>query len=69
MASRKPYIKVVETKDRKDGTCDIKLDVNQAGKELIMQAGVQKVLQDFITENTDKLSFWKKLQICWSILK
>lgn len=69
MASRKPYIKVVETKDRKDGTCDIKLDVNQAGKELIMQAGVQKVLQDFIAENTDKLSFWKKLQICWSILK
>lgn len=69
MASKKPYIKVVETKDRKDGTCDIKLDVNQAGKELIMQAGVQKVLQDFITENTDKLSFWKKLQICWSILR
>ena len=69
MASRKPYIKVVETKDRKDGTCDIKLDVNQAGKELIMQAGVQKVLQDFIAENTNKLSFWKKLQICWSILK
>ena len=66
---RKPYIKVVETKDRKDGTCDIKLDVNQAGKELIMQAGVQKVLQDFITENTDKLSFWGKLKICWSILK
>ena len=53
MASRKPYIKVVETKDRKDGTCDIKLDVNQAGKELIMQAGVQKVLQDFIAENTN----------------
>lgn len=69
MASRKPYIKVVETKDRKDGTCDIKLDVNQAGKELIMQAGVQKVLQDFIAENTNKLSFWKKLQICWSILR
>jgi hypothetical protein len=69
MASRKPYIKVVETKDRKDGTCDIKLDVNQAGKELIMQAGVQKVLQDFIKENTDKLSLWGKLKICWSILK
>lgn len=69
MATRKPYIKVVSCKDRKDGDCDLKLDVNQAGKELIMQAGVQKVLQDFIAENTCKLSFWQKLQICWGILK
>ena len=65
----KPYIKVVETKERKNGDCDLTLDVNQAGKDLLMQAGVNKVLQDFITENTDKLSLWKKLQICWSILK
>lgn len=65
----KPYIKVIEVKDRKNGDCDLTLDVNQAGKDLLMQAGVNKVLQDFITENTDKLSLWKKLQICWSILK
>jgi hypothetical protein len=65
----KPYIKVVETKERKNGDCDLTLDVNQAGKDLLMQAGVNKVLQDFITENTTKLSLWKKLQICWSILK
>jgi hypothetical protein len=69
MATRKPYIKVLETKDRKDGTCDIKLEANQVGIELIMQAGVQKVLQDFIAENTGKLSLWQKLQICWGILK
>lgn len=69
MASRKPYIKVVETKDKKNGDCDLTLDINQAGKDLLMQAGVNKVLQDFITENTTKLSLWKKLQICWSILK
>jgi len=65
----KPYIKVIEVKDRKNGDCDLTLDVNQAGKDLLMQAGVNKVLQDFITENTTKLSLWKKLQICWSILK
>ena len=65
----KPYIKVVETKERKNGDCDLTLDVNQAGKDLLMQAGINKVLQDFITENTTKLSLWKKLQICWSILK
>lgn len=65
----KPYIKVVETKERKNGDCDLTLDINQAGKDLLMQAGVNKVLQDFITENTTKLSIWKKLQICWSILK
>jgi hypothetical protein len=65
----KPYIKVVETKERKNGDCDLTLDINQAGKDLLMQAGVNKVLQDFITENTTKLSLWKKLQICWSILK
>jgi len=65
----KPYIKVVETKERKNGDCDLTLDINQAGKDLLMQAGVNKVLQDFITENTTKLSLWKKLQICWGILK
>lgn len=65
----KPYIKVVETKEKKNGDCDLTLDINQAGKDLLMQAGVNKVLQDFITENTTKLSLWKKLQICWSILK
>lgn len=65
----KPYIKVVETKERKNGDCDLTLDINQAGKDLLMQVGVNKVLQDFITENTTKLSLWKKLQICWSILK
>ena len=37
----KPYMKVVSIKDRKDGDCDMKLDINQAGKELLMQAGVQ----------------------------
>ena len=66
---RKPYIKVVSIKDRTDGDCDLKLDVNEAGKELLMQAGIQKALSDYTVANTKKLSFWNKLQICWSILK
>ena len=65
----KPYIKVVSIKDRKDGDCDCKLDINQAGKELLMQAGVQKALSDYVVANTGKLNFWDKLKICWSILK
>ena len=69
MASRKPYIKVVETKDRKNGDCDLTLDINQAGKELLMQAGVQKALSDYVVANTGKLNLWDKLKICWSILK
>ena len=66
---KKPYIKVVSIKDRKDGDCDLKLDINQAGQELLMQAGVQKALSDYVVANTGKLSFWDKLKICWSILK
>ena len=33
---KKPYIKVVSIKDRTDGDCDLKLDINEAGKELLM---------------------------------
>ena len=69
MATRKPYIKVVNIKDRTNGDCDLKLDINEAGKELLMQAGIQKALSDYTVANTKKLSFWNKLQICWSILK
>ena len=65
----KPYIKVVSIRDRKDGDCNLKLDINQAGKELLMQAGIQKALSDYTVANSKKLSFWNKLQICWNILK
>ena len=65
----KPYIKVVSIKDRKDGDCNLTLDMNQAGREVILQAGIQKALSDYMVTNTKKLSFWNKLQICWSILK
>ena len=65
----KPYIKVVSIKDRKDGDCNLTLDMNQAGREVILQAGIQKALSDYMVANRGKLSFWNKLQICWSILK
>lgn len=65
----KPYIKVVSIKDRKDGDCNLTLDMNQAGREVILQAGIQKALSDYMVENSKKLSFWNKLQICWGILK
>ena len=65
----KPYIKVVSIKDRKNGDCDLTLDINQEGKELLMQAGIQKALSDYTIANTGKLSLWDKLKICWSILK
>ena len=67
--AKKPYIKVVSIKDRTDGNCDLKLDINETGKELLMQAGIQKALSDYTVANSKKLSFWDKLQICWSILK
>jgi hypothetical protein len=69
MATRKPYIKVVSVKDTKQGDCKLTLDMNQAGREVILQAGIQKALSDYMVANTKKLSFWNKLQICWSILK
>lgn len=67
--AKKPYIKVVSIKDRTDGDCDLKLDINETGKELLMQAGIQKALSDYTVANSKKLSFWNKLQICWNILK
>ena len=65
----KPYIKVVSIKDTTDGECKLTLDMNQAGREIILQAGIQKALSDYTVENSKKLSLWQKLQICWSILK
>lgn len=69
MATRKPYIKVVSIKDTNQGDCKLTLDMNQAGREVILQAGIQKALSDYMVANTKKLSFWDKLQICWGILK
>jgi hypothetical protein len=69
MASRKPYIKVVSIKDKNNGESVLTLDMNQAGKEVILQAGIQKALSDYIVANTGKMSLWQKIQICWSILK
>jgi hypothetical protein len=69
MATRKPYIKVVSIKDTKAGDCKLTLDMNQAGREIILQAGIQKALADYVVENTGKLTFWGKLKICWSILR
>ena len=69
MATRKPYIKVVSIKDTNEGDCKLTLDMNQAGREVILQAGIQKALSDYMVSNTKKLSFWDKLQICWGILK
>jgi hypothetical protein len=69
MATRKPYIKVVSIKDTNEGDCKLTLDMNQAGREVILQAGIQKALSDYMVANTKKLSFWDKLQICWGILK
>jgi hypothetical protein len=43
--------------------------MNPAGKEVILQAGIQTALSDYMVANTGKMSLWQKLQICWSILK
>ena len=69
MAPRKPYIKVISIKDKKNGESVLTLDMNQAGKEVILQAGIQTALSDYMVANTGKMSLWQKLQICWSILK
>lgn len=65
----KPYIKVVSIKDTKAGDCKLTLDMNQAGREVILQAGIQKALSEYMVENSKKMSFWDKLKICWGILK
>jgi hypothetical protein len=66
---KKPYISVVSIKDTDEGECKLTLDMNQAGREIILQAGIQKALSDYMVANSKKLSFWDKLQICWNILK
>ena len=66
---KKPYIQVVNIRDTEDGDCHLTLDMNQAGREVILQAGIQKALSDYMVESSKKLSFWDKLQICWGILK
>jgi hypothetical protein len=65
---KKPYISVVGIEDKENGDCNLTLDMNQAGREVILQAGIQKALSDYMVKNSKKLSFWDKLQICWNIL-
>ena len=60
----KPYIKVVKSRGN-----TLTLDINEAGKQLLLEAGVEKVLQDYIKKHSDKMSFLDKLKICWNILK
>ena len=65
----KAMLKIVKITNRKDGSCDVKIDANDEGKRRLMEAGLIKVMQDFLVSETHKLSFFKKLKICWNILK
>jgi hypothetical protein len=69
VASRKPYIKVVSCKDRKDGKSNLTLDVNEAGRMLLMEAGIEVVLTEAIEKHSKPMSLWQKIQLCWGILK
>lgn len=59
----KPYIKVVKSKGN-----TLTLDINEEGKSLLMEAGVEKVLRDYMEKHSSKMSFLDKLKICWEIL-
>mgnify|MGYP003336397909 FL=1 len=65
----KAMLKVVKITDRKDGSCDVKIDANKEGRRRLMEAGLIKVMEDFLVSETHKLSLIDKLKICWSILK
>ena len=66
---RKTVLKLNKIKNNKDGTCNVLIDANDEGKRLLMEAGFIKILQDFMMQHTNKLSFIDKLKICWNILK
>ena len=65
----KAKLKVVKITDRKDGSCDVKIDTNYEGRRRLMEAGLIKVMQDFLVEESHKLSFIDKLKICWNVIK
>ena len=65
----KAMLKVVKITDRKDGSCDVKIDANKEGRRRLMEAGLIKVMEDFLVSEVHKLSFIDKLKICWSIIK
>ena len=65
----KAHLKLNRIRDRKDGSCDVLIDANDEGKRLLMEAGFIKILEDFMMQHTNKLSFIDKLKICWNILK
>ena len=66
---RKPYIKVVSIKDGKNGKANLTLDANEEGRMLMMEAGIEKALTDFMTSQIKPFSLWDKLKLCWAILK
>ena len=46
--ARKVTLDVISIKDNKDGSCDVRIDANDEGKRLLMEAGFIKILTDFI---------------------
>ena len=66
---RKATLDVISIKDNKDGSCDIKIDTNDEGRRLLMQAGVIKILTDFMNAEKHKLSWWQRFKIAWRTAK
>lgn len=63
--NKKAILDVISVKDNKDGSCDIKIDANDEGKRLLMEAGMISVLEAFMDSHIDKLSWWERFKFAW----
>jgi hypothetical protein len=62
---KKAQLDVVSVKDNKDGSCDIKIDTNDEGRRILMQAGMIKALENMLEDNIGKLSWWERFKYAW----
>ena len=67
--ARKVTLDVISIKDNKDGSCDGRIDANDEGKRLLMEAGFIKILTDFMDKEKHKLSWWERFKLAWRTAK
>ena len=59
-----PYFQVSSIKDNGD-ILDVYLDTNKEGRRILMERGLNSILEKHCDDNVDKLSWWQRFKYAW----
>ena len=63
-----PYFQVKSIKDSGD-ILDVYLDTNEEGRRILMERGLNSILEKHCDNNVDKLSWWERFKYAWKTAK